>query len=301
MSISNGGAFFGTADNIPVGFGNNDAFKLYIATNGNIGVLTTTPSTWAMYVNGDHYVADTLKVENVIYSPGKAVVEDSLRVGTSTPAKINSNGSFTGLNVSNFDTVKTKKLRFDPVSNNPMQPGSMTWDSLQRTFKAWQFIVERSFAMNHNILIDSQYVNATTTETALDTIIMGANYPVVGKYVQTFWTGEANAAAGSSKTFKFRIKKGTTVIDSISYVTPPGGSTSQDVEIINTINFKTVGSSGRIHSHTKATTENGVSMNSNYATINTTTENLIILTLEISDNAAGNNFKLEQGLSTTIN
>jgi hypothetical protein len=156
--------------------------------------------------------------------------------------------------------------------------------------------------MTHNILIDSQYVSNTTTETALDTIVMGANYPTTGKYVITEWGGVVNATSGGAKTFKFRIKKGTTVLDSLTYTTPSGGSSSKDFQIKNTINFKTVGATGRVHSRTSLADENGIiQIIGSYSTVNTTTDNLFILTVEMGTADTGVNIKLDQGYTTTKN
>jgi hypothetical protein len=155
--------------------------------------------------------------------------------------------------------------------------------------------------MTHNVHVDSVLVSGTASETDIDTVEMGANYPVVGKMVETLWHGRYNATAGGSKTFIFRIRKGGAMIDSVTVTTPAGGSNSEPVNIFYQLVYKTVGTNARTHSMFQVTAETGIKVNSNYANVNSTNVQQFILSVQISTAVAGNDFQMETGRTQTLN
>jgi hypothetical protein len=197
----------------------------------------------------------------------------------------------------NIDSMLVQQIRLKGVKETDIQPGTIYWDSTQRAFGGWQYIVNRYFDMTHNVVMANVVDTNSTAETTLYTANMGANYPSVGKVVTIMLHGDYSIAAGASKTLTFRIKKGATTL--LTNVITSSGTALRPWHSETVLTFRNIGTSGQMEIFSEFDTESGsIDAYASNVAINTTTTNDLTVTVQISD-AGANYVRLLQGYTTT--
>ena len=203
---------------------------------------------------------------------------------------IDDNGNITSNGLTSNKVVFTGEVP-------PFEKGMIYWDSTQRCFKGWEYIVLRSIDMTHAIVAEPVVDSNSIAETIIYTVAQGAKYPAVNKQIEINLHGVYTTSAGTPKTVKFRIKRGTTVLDSLT--TADMAAVDQHRELKWYCTYLAVGDSVRTSQHLQIEFD-GEYENFNNNTINTLIDNTITITVQIS--AVGNNYvRLLVGHTTTRN
>jgi len=172
----------------------------------------------------------------------------------------------------------------------------------KHTFYGTQYLVERSFQMNHEVMTSDVTVGNTAAETTVYTAAQAANYPTVGKTVVVNLYGRFSKTAAVAN-FTVRVKVGSSTALTITKDVA-AGSPLTDVPFHGrfAVTYRTVGASGTTISSGSMDINDvsyDISSTGTMAT-DTTAVNNITVTVQWGTANASNTVTFYQGWTDTI-
>jgi hypothetical protein len=168
-------------------------------------------------------------------------------------------------------------------------------------FYATTYLVRRSIALVQDVVTADVTVANTTTETAIYTITMAANFPTVGKMCLPILFGIYSTFNGASQ-FTVTLKHGTTVLLAVQSTAAILAKTNEPWHARFIITFRAVGASGKFVAFgevdANSTADASTTAEQN---IDTTGSNTFTVTITWDTANAGNTLTLTQGYTESLN
>jgi len=176
-----------------------------------------------------------------------------------------------------------------------VEPGAIEY--LNHTFYASSYLVRRSIALAQEVPIADVTVSATSVETLIYSIPMGANYLTVGKHLHIDINGHFGSISGTNGVATFRLKQGGTTVATIASVSGPNTASPYKLSIVCTCRATGSGTTGKMMSFLDWEEGSNVKqmISGPVSDIDTTIDNTLELTIQYGSGNANNIFVLHQG------